>query len=49
LIVWIEHVRVTGRRFALTARASGTYGFSYELEPIGGPLGGAKPEPRTSG
>lgn len=43
-IVKVHHVRTGGRgRFAVVAPAGGLYSFSYELEPIGGLLGGAEP------
>ena len=43
-IVRVQHVRTGGRgRFAVVAPAGGLYSFSYELEPIGGLVGGAEP------
>ena len=43
-IVRVRHLRASGRgRFAVVAPESGFYSFSYELEPIGGLLGGAGP------
>jgi hypothetical protein len=43
-IVKAENVRASARgRFEVVAPASGFYSFSYELVPIGGPLGGARP------
>lgn len=43
-IVKVQHLRAGGRgRFAVVAPAGGLYSFSYELEPIGGLLGGARP------
>ena len=43
-IVRVHHLRAGGRgRFEVVAPASGLYNFSYELEPIGGPVGGAEP------
>jgi hypothetical protein len=43
-IVRARHLDATGKgRFEVVAPESGFYTFSHELEPIGGPFGGARP------